>query len=209
MTTNLLVDWFEIAIRHEQAAKDTRGRGDLGRERQEAMVVTAACAHALDGLRWSLAQHLGERRYKKAAKFESRLMDSKMVGEINAALLLALKEKPRRWRAGLADLVLKLRHPTVHPKARANAPVANPRMPTNVSAESALYSVERAIESVDLLSEILAATVTSQKQGRRRSRTRSVRASSSSSPSGRAYPVETRWKQAVANDGESEAAAPR
>jgi hypothetical protein len=61
------------------------------------------------------------------------------------------------------DLVKTLRDPAVHPKAIAKPPVPHPDAgrEINVGAETALYSLEGATRSVDLVCEIFASLLAS------------------------------------------------
>jgi hypothetical protein len=159
MTSFLLLDWFEIAIRHEQATRSARASGDAGRERQEAMIVAAASAHALEGLRRELRSGLDRHAVNAAVAAEPAPSGRDATArQVNATLALALDVDPSTWRVELADLFDTLRNPAVHPRAEAAPPVPHPdpARDVHVSRESALYTLERAKGAVTLLAEVMA-----------------------------------------------------
>jgi hypothetical protein len=158
MTAYLLLDWLEIAIRHEHEARiDRKNDGTL--ERQHAMITVSASAHAVDGLAWRLEQEIDKADVEPVAKRERK--GAGRAGQVNAVLMLALPVSRDRWRDGLIHLIKTLRDPAVHPKATAQPPVPHPGREANVAAESALYSVEGATRSVDLVCEIFATVLAS------------------------------------------------
>lgn len=76
-------------------------------------------------------------------------------------LMVARPVSRDRWREGLIHLIKTLRDPAVHPKATAQPPVPHPGREANVAAESAVYSLEGATRSVDLVCEIFASVLAS------------------------------------------------
>jgi hypothetical protein len=161
ITSYLLLDWLDIAIRHEHEAMLARKQDDGSRERQEAMIAVSASAHAVDGLARQLEHELDEEEVERVAGLERKADGARRAGHVNAVLMLAVPVSRDRWRQGLIRLIKTLRDPAVHPKAMAKPPVPHPdtAREANVSAESALYSLEGATRSVDLVCEIFASVI--------------------------------------------------
>jgi hypothetical protein len=158
MTSYLLLDWFDIAIRHELAAAAAQGSGNGTRERQEAMIAAAACGHALEGVRQELEKHVGRAAFEPARAAEPKRGRDATAAYVNAALSVGLDVNPAKWRDRLWHLFETLRRPAVHPRADEHPPVAHPdpARAVSVSRESATYWHGAARESVDLLCEVMA-----------------------------------------------------
>jgi hypothetical protein len=154
MTSYLLLDWFEVAIRHEQAAGSAQETGDMTRERQEAMIAAAASAHTLEGLHLELEAEIdpGERRAARAAE-----PGRGTAANVNVVLALGLGVDREKWRSRSRDLFDTLRNQAVHPKAKPHEPVPHPDAgrAVSVSSESAVYWLGNARESVDLVCEVM------------------------------------------------------
>lgn len=159
MAAYLLLDWLEIAIRHEDAARRCRKEHDPTYERQEAMIAVTASAHAIEGLAKDLEARVEAGELERHRKAERQNDRPGRAGQINAVLVLSLGVDPARWRSRLIGLFKTLRDDAVHPQAVSRPPVPHPdpSREVHVVAESALYSTEGARESVDLVSEIAAA----------------------------------------------------
>lgn len=126
MTSYLLLDWFDVAIRHERAAAAAERSGDGTRERQESMIAAAACAHALEGVRQELEKRVGRPAFEAARAAEPKSGRDATAAQVNAALSVGLDVDPATWRDRLWQLFETLRRPAVHPRAEARPPVPHP-----------------------------------------------------------------------------------
>jgi hypothetical protein len=164
--TRLVLQWTEVAVRQEACARAARAAllsdHEAGRppymlkaELQPAMIAIAACAHALEALYAELAELVAPETV--AAWEEARRGGS--AAQVTGVLAHAVDVDVEQWRSRLKTLFEEWRNPAVHPKAKYRPIAKHPAFPSQVPHEYAIFSVETVETSIDLLLEILAASV--------------------------------------------------
>lgn len=154
--------WAEIAIEQEELARVARAEllaaGDdaevgaqLAREYRAAMQAVAAAAHSIDGLYGVLAPPVRVRGVRQRVILE------------RLKLLFDLRKKGSEWLPRF-DWLDDLRDSAVHPKFGAEEAEPHPSG-INVARENATYTVETAMQAVDLMLEVLAACMAVPKIG--------------------------------------------
>jgi hypothetical protein len=164
MRGNFEIEWFQIAVAHLRAAQEARKRSEAAPdgsdemglafddETQATMVVIAAAAFAIDALYVKLDDmlDLGDRSLAK-----KRL--GRIVETLKTSLDLGSRTDP--WTKSIKDL-FDLRDQLVHFRGVDQESQPHPTGKSNVSAESARYTVERATWAVDLAHEVLTVAYT-------------------------------------------------
>jgi hypothetical protein len=157
---NFDLKWFQIAVAHERAAHEARRRAEAAvdgssamglafdDETQATMVVIAAAAFAIDALYVKLDDMIdpGDRC----------LAGRRRVGRIIETLKTSLDLGTRtvKWQKSIETL-FDDRGALVHFRGVAREMQPHPSGKSDVSAESAFYTAERATHTVDLAHEVL------------------------------------------------------
>jgi hypothetical protein len=156
---NLELTWFRIAVEHEHAALEARGRAEAAIARSEdvgpafddemrsAMVAIAAAAFAVDATFVKVSDLLDA---AQRPQIEQRL--DRLVETLKAALQLG--RRTQRWQTDIPAL-FRLRRQMVHFRGEATPGLLHPTGAANVSREAGTYTAEQASRSADLALEVL------------------------------------------------------
>lgn len=156
--TSLVWQWAQIAVKHEAEAHEARLRGEINNdELQGSMVCIAATAFALDAIYAEEREVVpGEERAKWS---ENRLARWKQIYEtLRRAFTLpeALRDE-MKWLVEPGELG---RDFLVHPDAEFRDAADHPLL-ANTTAERGALRAENATRAVDLLMDVLDASLRS------------------------------------------------
>jgi len=170
MGQHLWMTWLQIASEHAWEARqertvqhavgdasDTRFNAALPREMQAAMVAVSSSAHAIDALYGEVKPLVPIPRDVVAAWENNdtprhrRILETLKCG-------CRLGSRTNTWPRRFSDLYV-LRDPLVHHELRVRPSVPHPNGLVNVSQEMADYSVESALESVNLATDVIITTL--------------------------------------------------
>jgi hypothetical protein len=162
ITVHMWITWARLAIEHERASALERrammsehGKGGnfaeiLGRETAEATLAICSAAFAMDALvsAWTQLLMDPEVIIKWTAKDTSAPALKKRAREV---LKRAIGHKAAMLLANNWEVVFLQRNEVVHFGEEPGSPVPHPAGIGNTAKVNAVYSMENAIEAVDLL----------------------------------------------------------